>query len=57
MENIREKRVEFSLAGMKVQRVDGEGRILVGDNTGSGTLLLRPGSVKLDFNWTALYGV
>jgi len=30
---------------------------LLGDNTGSGTLLLRPDSVKLDFNCTVLYKV
>jgi hypothetical protein len=42
---------------MKAQRFDSEGRILLGDNTGNGMILLWPGSVKLDFNWTALYEV
>jgi hypothetical protein len=47
-------RVEFFLDGMKAEWVEGEGRILLGDNTGSGTLLLRRGSVKLDFKLDSL---
>jgi len=42
---------------MKAEWVEGEGRKLLGDNTGSGTLLRLPDSAKLDFNWTALYEV
>jgi hypothetical protein len=34
--------VESSLAGIKAQRNQGDGRILLGDNTGCGAVMLRP---------------
>jgi len=36
------KGAEFFRAGMKVQRDEGDGRILLGDNTGGGTVRLWP---------------
>jgi hypothetical protein len=40
--NIFERRVVFFLAGMKAQWDEGGGTILLGDNTGSRAVLLRP---------------
>jgi hypothetical protein len=37
-----ESRAEFFLAVMTAQRQEGSGRILLGDNTGSGAAMLRP---------------
>jgi hypothetical protein len=37
-----EKRAEFFLAGMKAHWDEGGRRILLGDNTGSGAVMLRP---------------
>jgi hypothetical protein len=36
------KRAEIFLAGIKEQLDEGDGRILLGDNTGGGTVMLRP---------------
>jgi hypothetical protein len=36
---------------MKVQRVDGGGRILLGDNTGGGAFMLRP--IKFQKVWSS----
>jgi hypothetical protein len=33
---------EIFIVRMKVQRVEGGGRILLGDNTGGGTVMLQP---------------
>ena len=44
MENMRP---EFFLAGMKAQRDKGGGRILLGDNTGGGAVILR--TVRFQF--------
>jgi hypothetical protein len=37
-----EKRAEILLAGMKAHREEGGGRILLGDNTSGGAVMLRP---------------
>jgi hypothetical protein len=50
--------IEFFPAAAKPQRDQGGGRILLGDNTGVGAVMLRPirlNCVCLDLNWSALY--
>jgi hypothetical protein len=44
--------------GIKAQRDEGGGRILLGDNTGFEVVMLRPFRLRvknLNFNWTLLY--
>jgi len=52
-------RAEFFLAGMKAPLEKGGGRILLGDNTRGGIVMLRSVRFRvywsLDFSWTALY--
>jgi hypothetical protein len=44
-------RAEFLLAGMKAQLSGGGGRILLGDNTGAGAVMLRPIRFQCDGFW------
>jgi len=45
---------EFLLEGMRAQRDEGDGRILLSDNTGGGTVMLGPTSL-LEFGFHPLY--
>jgi hypothetical protein len=56
---ISEKPAKFFFAGMKAPSDEGGGSILLGDNTGGGTVMVRSnrfrGCWSLDFSWTALF--
>jgi hypothetical protein len=49
-----QKRAKFFHAGMKAKRDEGGGRILLGDNTGSGAVILRPIRLECAGVWVSI---